>query len=110
MEENPWSKMLEIMRKQSKDYEGIVIGEVLSAPPSLVIKVGDLQVDKDNILIADYLLKDYLREYKSSSDNSSWGSTNYIRYEDTLKAGERLAIATTLDKQTYIVLARLVRL
>lgn len=64
MKENPYSKMIEIMKKQgaTSNTPSIQIGEVIEPPPNLVIKVNDLQIDKDNILIADYLLKEHKRK------------------------------------------------
>lgn len=64
MKDNPYSKMIEIMKNKgaSSNPPSIQIGEVIEPPPNLVIKVNDLQVDKDNILIADYLLKEHQRK------------------------------------------------
>lgn len=111
MKENPYSKMVELMKKQgaSSSPPSIQIGEVIEPPPNLIIKVNDLQIDKDNILIADYLLKEekYIRQFKTSSDKVNWSSTNYIKFVDTLKKGELLAVMPVEDKQLYIVLARL---
>lgn len=108
--DNPYSKILEMTRNRGGNLSGISIGEVLAPPPNLVVRVGELQVDKDNIKIADYLLKEYQREYKTSPDEVIWSVRNYIKFEDTLAVGDEVAIFTTADKQTYIILARLVNL
>jgi hypothetical protein len=110
MKENPYSKMIEIMKKQgASNPPSIQIGEVIEPPPNLIIMVNDLPIDKENILIADYLLKEenYIREYQTSSDRATWGNINYIKYTDTLKKGELLAVIPVEDKQLYIILARL---
>lgn len=130
MKENPYSKMIEIMKKQSASVNppSIQIGEVISPNP-LAIRIGDLQIDKDNILIADYLLKDYRRKVKipevtatGETNNVSVGDHGThkhsvdkigvneveITFLDTLKQGDKLAILSTGDGQTYMILARVV--
>lgn len=111
MKENPYSKLIEIMKDagSSNNPPSIQIAEVVSPPPNLIIKMGDLQVDKDNILIADYLLGEdsYIREYKTSNDKLTWGDSNYMKYTDTLKEGDLLGVMPVEDRQLYIILARL---
>lgn len=132
MKENPYSKMIEIMQKQgsTSNPPAIEIGEVISPNP-LTVKIGDLQVDKDNILIADYLLKEYKRKIKVPKVTAT-GETNSasvgdhgthkhsvdeigineveITFLDTFKQGDKLAIIPTSDRQTFIILARVVSL
>ncbi|HEX3030515.1 MAG TPA: DUF2577 family protein [Clostridia bacterium] len=62
---NPYSEMLSIMQEHGSKYNppSIQLAEVIAPPPDIIIKFGDIQVDKNNILIADYLLKDYNRAY-----------------------------------------------
>lgn len=132
MKENPYSKMIEIMQKQGSTSNSptIAIGEVISSNP-LTVKIGDLQIDKDNILIADYLLKDYKRIVKIPEVPAT-GETNEVTIEthgthkhsvekigineveitflDTFKQGDKLAIIPTSDRQTFIILARVVSL
>ena len=127
MKDNPYSKIIEIIKDKgaSKNPPSIQIGEVISPPPNLIIKIGDLQVDKDNILIADYLLKEHKRQIKSdtmllpvnetgtTTVNSSHSHNiadftivdTYIYTKDTLKVGEMLAIMPVYDRQLYIILA-----
>ena len=130
MKDNPYSKIIEQMKKQgaSSNPPSIEIGEVI-LPNPLTIKIGDLQIDKDNILIADYLLKDYRRKVKipevtatGETNNVSVGDHGThkhsvdkigvneveITFSDTLKQGDKLAILSTGDGQTYIILARVV--
>lgn len=118
------------MKKQgaTSNPPTIAIGEVISSNP-LVIRIGDLQIDKDNILITDYLLKDYKRKIKIPEATATGETNNVsvgdhgthkhsvdnigineveITFLDTLKAGDRLAILPTSDKQNYIILARVV--
>ena len=64
MKDNPYSKLIEIMKVKgsSSNPPSIQIAEVISPPPNLIIKIGDLQLDKNNVLIADYLLKEHKRK------------------------------------------------
>jgi len=132
MKDNPYSKLIEQMKKQgaTSNPPSVQIGEVISPNP-LTIRIGDLQIDKDNILIADYLLKDYKRKIKiqevvatGETNNVSVGDHGThkhsvdkigineveIIYLDTFKQGDKLAVLSTEDKQTYIILARVVSL
>ncbi len=132
MKENPYSKMVELMKKQgaTSNPPSVQIGEVISPNP-LTIRIGDLQIDKDNILIADYLLKDYKRKIKipevvatGETNNVSVGDHGTHKHSvdkigineveiiflDTFKQGDKLAALSTEDKQTYIILARVVSL
>lgn len=127
MKENPYSKMIEIIKKQGASYNppSIQIGVVISPNP-LTIKIGDLPINKDNILITDYLLQGYKRKIKvpevtttGETGENSGHKHNIskigieeaeITFLDTLKQGDKLAILPTSDKQTYIVLARVVGL
>jgi len=132
VKDNPYSKLIEQMKKQgaSSNPPAIEIGEVASPNP-LTIRVGGLQLNKNNILIADYLLKGYRREIKipeaaaiGETNNVSIGDYGThkhtvdkigineveITFLDALKQGDKLAILPTKDKQTYIILARVVSL
>lgn len=79
MKENPYSSILNTVKQDNNANNGVMIGNVISPNP-LIIQIGDLQIDKDNILIA---------------------------YSLTLNKGDKVAVFSTQDKQTYIILARL---
>lgn len=132
MKDNPYSKLIEQMKKQgaTSNPPSVQIGKVISPDP-LTVKIGDLQIDKDNILIADHLLKEYKRKIKIPEVTAT-GETNSISvgdhgthkhsvekigineveitFLDTFKQGDKLAIVSTSDRQTYIILARVVSL
>jgi len=132
MKDNPYSKLIEQMKKQgaTSNPPSVQIGEVISPNP-LTIRIGDLQIDKDNILMADYLLKEYKRKVKipevtatGETNNVSVGDHGThkhsvekigineveITFLDTFKQGDKLAIIPTSDRQTFIILARVVSL
>lgn len=129
MTSDPYSKLIQQMKEQGQSVNppSIQVGQVISVSP-LTIRIGDLQIDKSNILVADYLLSGYSR--KTSLNHIVSGNTENTEitdhgnhrhrvnnlsvssgtttFTDTLKNNDRLAILSTEDKQLYIVLARVV--
>ena len=59
------SDIVNIMQGAGSDFNSpdIMLGEVVTAPPALTIKVGNVVLYKEQLLVADYLLKDYKRAY-----------------------------------------------
>lgn len=62
---NPYSALINHMREQGgkNNTPYVQVGLVISPDP-LTIKLGDLQIGKDNLLVADYLLPGYARRSK----------------------------------------------
>lgn len=129
---NPYSRLINHMRTQGAKLNTpyVQIGVVVSAEP-LAIKLGDLQIGKENLLIADHLLPSYTRKVSipltdgegvmSSESVGDHGSHTHeisklgitegdIILTDGLKVDDVVALtpALELDGQIYIVLARLV--
>ena len=96
------------------------------------IEVDELIIDKDNIYISDYLLKGHKREIKTDEITDLKGSTDIVNdggdsinhehiitglkinhadvfYKDTLKEGDLVSVFATSDRQTYIIISRVVR-
>lgn len=106
----------------------VQVGVVVSEDP-LTIKLGDLQIGKANLLVADYLLPDYARKisipitdgsgvmssesigdhglHTHSISKLSIADGNFI-FTDGLKADDLVALIPTIDAQIYFVLAKLV--
>ena len=57
--------MIGVMQGAGSDFNSpdIMLGEVVTPPPALTIKVGNITLYKEQLLVADYLLKDYKRAY-----------------------------------------------
>jgi len=83
---NPYSKLINHMREQGgkNNTPYVQLGTVVVQDP-LTIKFGDLQIGKDNLFVSQHLLP--------------YG----------LEQGDTVALAPSLDEQTYIVLAKVVR-
>lgn len=91
MKDNPFIKMIELMRKQGKYYNPptILLAEVshiqINADThrieELKIKVNEIEIDQDQIIIADHLLPEYHREYampqEYNHDDGEAGKTQF---------------------------------
>ncbi|MDU7537762.1 MAG: DUF2577 family protein [Peptostreptococcaceae bacterium] len=135
---NPYTGLLNIMQEQGKKYNtpSVCIGKVVKVQP-LQIKTGELLLDQDDLLVSDLLTESYKRsahivssgELTSSTQATSGGtgdasfathnhkiSASYnlsgtadIVFEDSLKKGDLLALMPTENRQTYIVLCKVVK-
>ena len=131
MRESPFAeinKHFTGLAQGSINIPAVAIGKVLSPPPELIVQVGDLQLDKDDIYVADYLLQGYQR-HVNIAQAAVTGQTQIgggpahlhqmdvvgiadttVSMLDTLKIGDYVAVLPTEDKQTYIVLCKVVGL
>jgi len=59
------SDVIGLMKSAGSDFNSpdIMLGEVVTPPPALSIKVGNIVLYKEQLLVSDYLLKDYKRAY-----------------------------------------------
>lgn len=126
------------MQEQGKKYNApaVCIGKVMRAQP-LQIKTGELLLEQDDLLISDILSSAYKRsvemvssgELTSSTQATSGGtgdasfathnhkiSASYningtadIVFKADLKSGDLLVMMPTENRQTYIVLCKVVK-
>lgn len=121
--DNPYSEALALMEKRGakNNPPSICIGTIVAPPPNIVLTLGKLQIDKDNIFIADYLLSGYQREISieqaAATGSACQGSVSSVgipdtkmSYKDTLKAGDSVAVLATADRQKYIVFCKVVNM
>jgi len=114
---NPYSELIGHMRTQGgkNNTPYVQVGIVISPDP-LTIKLGDLQIGRANLLVADYLLPGYGRKYTTSGNvsmpalsiNTSNTQSGDLAFSDGLATDDIVALIPTLDEQTYIILARVV--
>ena len=127
------------MQEQGKKYNtpAICVGKIVKVQP-LQIKTGELLLEQDDLFISDLLTRTYKRsahivssgELTSSTQAASGGTgeasfathnhkisapynlsgTADIVFEDSLTKGDLLAIMPTENRQTYIVLCKVVKL
>lgn len=118
---DPYVSIIGTVRQEGSKFNppSIDIGVVISPNP-LIIAIPGLQLNKDNLLVADYLLQGYKRNITiprtgatgstSNGSISSIGITNgELDFTDTLKKDDKVACLATSNGQTYIVLCRVVR-
>lgn len=119
-QDNPYLNLLEIMQNQSRETpKSFIIGNVLSADP-LSIKVAEnIILDKEDMLINDFLLAKYNRKIKikGTSVNGSVSPEGTLTsfdmaegevetLEDYLKAGDKVILLLSEDQQQFILLCK----
>ncbi|KLU64011.1 hypothetical protein DEAC_c40050 [Desulfosporosinus acididurans] len=99
---NPYSQLVKIMQDHGAKYNppSVELATVISRSP-LTVLAGELQLGKDNLLVADYLISGYSREATFSNTSGA------LSFTDSLNVGDTLAVVQVNDS-TYIILARVV--
>lgn len=105
MKENPYSKLLEMTKGQKETRDNVMIGAVISSNP-LIITSGELQIYNDDILIADYLVDGYKRDYRTNRHIPNGSDSGTMTYTEGINVGDQLAMLQTADRQLYIIIAR----
>jgi len=99
---NPYIDFIKQMQMHGakNNPPNIQLGEVISSDP-LTAKIGDLQLNANNLLVSDYLLKGYTRTLSANDSSTSY------KTEDTLNAGDTVALYQ-IDSATFLILSRVV--
>ena len=130
--ENSMQKMLGVMHQVAESHVPTAqsVGIVVQPPPDIIVKWNDIELTKENIYIAEYLLVGYRREARghlvSATQPRSGGSgeaayashnhdidndyTDDITYTDTLKPGDLVSVLPCAGSQLYIITDKLVKL
>lgn len=91
MQKDALGTILNAMRQEGKrdNPPSLILAEVIASPPNIVIKFNGIEVDKDNIYIADYLLKGYKRKFfANKSDTDVEGQSGTLNLDlDTNEGG-----------------------
>lgn len=119
-QDNPYLNLLEIMQNQSKEIpKSFVIGSVLSAEP-LSIKVAEnIILDREDMLINDFLLAKYNRKIKVKGNSINGDVSPEVNLvacdmtdvevetlEDSLKTGDKVILLLSEDQQQFILLCK----
>lgn len=121
------SKMVQVIRKFGHNQDiNIEFATVTSPPPNLKIKVDNMSIelDKDDLMVAEYLTKHKRKiKFTSSSVAEAMSTEGFephvhditslvlegeMEFIDELKAGERVIVANIDSGQTYVILDRAV--
>ncbi|WP_027624387.1 DUF2577 domain-containing protein [Clostridium lundense] len=120
--QDPFVELVNIMKEKGAAYNppSIEIGKVISSNP-LIVEVGNLQLTKNNFIVADYLVNEYKRKITIPRSRAEGTAGEHsvsevgikegeIIYKDGLKKDDKIAMLSTQDRQIYIILARVVTL
>ncbi|WP_025435420.1 DUF2577 family protein [Peptoclostridium acidaminophilum] len=139
MDKNPYSRLVALVREQSEkgNPPPIRLGIISFAseqPFDIRVKLDDIEVDKDNLLISEHLIQGYSKRLEKISVTSNTGTATLklsepqtyevksvdidfandgsgeITYKTDLQQGDIVAVIPTHDRQTYIVLCKVVSL
>jgi hypothetical protein len=132
LEGSPESKFLQLIKKHGYNpYDKFELATVISAPPDLKIQIDNMPVvlEKDDVLVAEHLTRHKRivtithEEGKErnvgdkfpfpkdhDADGELYFKTEYLelQFEDVLKPGDRVIVASMNDGQSYVILDRLV--
>lgn len=133
MKENPYIALYGMMQSAGgQQTPTATIGTIVSPPPDIAISYNGFTLNKADIYINDWLLKNYYREYKGhikSETQEKAGGSGDAQYEshnhaidndytltsyttDTLKAGDKVLLlpmpAEDGTTQKYVVMCKLV--
>lgn len=105
LEGNGAARLIQLMRQHgyNKDVD-IELATVTSAPPNIKVKIDNMNIelDRDDLIVAQYLTK-HKRQVKIDG-----GATVELEYQDELKVGDRIIVASVKNDQLYIVLDKAV--
>lgn len=117
---NELSKVLfENMRSKGAmdNPSSLQLGEIISIEP-LMIKIGELQLDKNNLLIAEHLLthkRKFALNTTSASGSNGSGTLNNIsisngefEFKSVLEVGNTVVCYPILKGQKYLVLEKVI--
>lgn len=96
---NPYIDIIKSINDKTLISPSIQLGTMLN---SNTLKVGELQLNKGDFYIADYLKKGYKRHLETE------GVVRKYETKDEIKNGDTVAVMCTEDMQTYIVLAKVI--
>jgi hypothetical protein len=118
---DPYNEGIKLMRKHGSynNPPSVEIGKVTGTNP-LNVKIGDLPLTKDNLLVADYLLANYSRQINIPNTSATGSTTDgnissisisngTINFIDTLKENDLVALVKITNSATYIILCRVVK-
>lgn len=121
MKNDTYSQLVNVFRDEGskKNPPTFSLGEVTSTEP-LTVKVGDLPLSSDNLLINESLL-DHTRGITLPLVTAEGSTTKdtmvdigipkaELKIKSKLKKGDIVYIIPTLDKQTWVILCKVVRL
>lgn len=112
---NPFLGLYQVMGEATKIEASFFIAKVTSPLPNLKVKLNDIELDKDNLLIDKWLKdrnEDLFTEYQGHShggDTTGDGNHRHqIKYniQDKLQVGDKVILLKINDK--FIIISKVV--
>lgn len=126
------NSMVNSMHNLAASHESMEssVGEILSPPPNIKVKWNNIELTKEQIYIAEYLLAGYKRtgkgHIKSGTQEKSGGKeyaefeshdheidndyTDTIIYTDTLKVGDIVSVVPIKNGQRFLITDKMIDL
>lgn len=122
------NSMVNSMHNLAASHESMEssVGEILAPPPNIKVKWNNIELTKEQIYIAEYLLAGYKRTGKGNiksgtqdadcgcGNNHSHGIdndyTDTIIYTDTLKVGDIVSVVPIKNGQRFLITDKLIDL
>lgn len=104
-EDKQMARLLGIMREQGKkdNPETLVLGTMTSSNSCMV---GELPLDSDDLLIAEYLTTGYHKAVSSNNPSLKNDST----FVNPLKKGDQVVLMKVEEQDVYVILCKVVEL
>lgn len=118
--DNPYLNFAEMMNKnKGKNIVPFFIGKIISDNP-LLIQAGNIQLERDDLLINEFLLKNHKRKVHIKSKNMDADLDSKkdfkvsdidmyeseIETEDDFKAGDQVVLLMSTDQQQFVLLCK----
>ncbi|MER2039722.1 MAG: DUF2577 domain-containing protein [Solibacillus sp.] len=109
-------ELASIIKNQSnqKPFEGFLVGTVESAPPNLKVRISpEILLQKENMIVAAHVLKDYEREFEifegdeiqlAGSSPVSFTAKGKLKWTNTLEVGDNVILVPAGNIQDYILI------
>lgn len=106
-----------LKERENKEYDGFLIGKVISPPPSIQISIDEnIILDNSNLIFSASLLAGYERVIDVTSANIQVNDVTVTSFSgkiittDTLKKDEQVILVPSSNNQMYIVIDKAVTL
>ncbi|MBB6283827.1 DUF2577 family protein [Geobacillus subterraneus] len=99
MEGNGAVRLIQLMRQHGYNKDvSIELATVTSPPPNIKIQVDNMKIelDKDDVVVAEHLLPHKRMVL-------FLGTESEMEFKDSLKAGDRVIVASDRDQVFYII-------
>ena len=104
--DDPYMSFVEMMRNQGSSGNQVpfLLGKVISASP-LLIQAGNIQLEREDLLINEALISGYTRKVEVRPDISDSYNAD-IETKDDFKINDQVILLMSPDQQQFILLCK----